>query len=230
MITAFIAGLITFFAPCTLPLLPGYLGVISGVVPSEVNFARRKIFFNGLFFVLGFSIVFVMLGFFAGVVGQFLGSYQDLLVKVGGVLIILFGLFMLGVFRFLPFLYSEKKIELGQVKTGSYFWALIIGATFGFAWTPCIGPLLGSVLLVSATSNTVFESVSVLVFYSLGLALPFLFLAAFFSYSVSVIKKLSKFLRWSSVLGGVFLIVIGLLLLFDGFYILSELTQKFYDF
>ena len=163
VISAFVAGLLMFLAPCTLPLVPAYLGFISGVSnddltgPETHRSARRKIFWNGFFFVLGFSIVFILFGVLASSFGRTLVQYRDVITKIGGVLIILFGLFMLGVFK-IRFLQIEKKLPLPKIfKPGNPISSFVVGAVYSVCWSPCIGPVLGSILLVASTTGTILE-------------------------------------------------------------------------
>lgn len=223
IIPTFIAGILTFLAPCTLPLVPAYLGFISGVDrdalanPEMAAQARRKIFFNGLAFIVGFSIVFIVFGTLAGLVGQSLVPFRLWLARIGGVFIILFGLFMLGVFK-LPFFQVEKRIPIPSWLTlGKPSSSVFIGGTFALGWTPCVGPILGSILLLAGTSGTALQGAFLLFIFSLGLAVPFLIIALTFSRATKFIDASSKYLTWVSSIGGVFLIILGGLLATDNF-------------
>jgi len=236
IISAFIAGLLTFLAPCTLPLVPAYLGFISGVStkdlddPAKAKAARRKIILNGLFFILGFSIVFILFGTLAGLVGQGLVPYRIWLTRLGGAFVILFGLFMLGAFR-LPFLQVDKKIKIPSFLTiGKPTSSLAIGSAFAFGWTPCVGPILGSILLLASTQATAFTGALLLTVFSIGLAIPFLLVAMGFSHATKYITKISKYLKWVSVIGGVFLILLGILLVTNNFSLLIQYGYQLFDF
>lgn len=218
IIPAFIAGILTFLAPCTLPLVPGYLGFISGVSaqdlqdPLKSKSARRKIFLNGLLFVIGFSFIFILLGSLLGLGGSALAQYRIWLSRIGGIFVILFGLFMIGVMR-LPFLNAEKNIgRIRALKPGNPASSLIFGATFAFGWTPCVGPILGSILTLAAASATVGQGAFLLSVFSLGLAAPFLIIAVGIGSASNYISKLSKYLNVISIIGGLFLIFLGILL------------------
>lgn len=243
IISAFIAGLLTFLAPCTLPLVPGYLGFISGVSakdlqdPLTVKSAKRKIFLNGLFFILGFSAVFIFFGTVAGFFGQILFGYRVWLSRIGGIFMILFGLFMLHPVRNplrlwrggsrlkrlisngvnvlkTPFLSKEIQIKTPALfQKGNPVNSFVLGATFGFGWTPCVGPILGSILTLAATSATALRGAFLLGVFSLGLAVPFLVIAAGFGSASARIAKLGKFFNIVSTIGGLFLIFLGILLL-----------------
>lgn len=228
VISSFVAGLLTFLAPCTLPLVPGYLGFISGVSPDDLkntekaHAARKKMVLNGVFFILGFTLIFVIFGTLAGLIGQGLAVYRIWLTRIGGIFVILFGLFMLGVLK-LPALQSDKRIKIPSFLTiGKPSSSLVIGGAFAFGWTPCVGPILGSILLLASTSTTAFQGGLLLLVFSLGLAVPFLLIAILYSKATQYIAKLSTYLKWVSVIGGVFLIVLGILLLIGRFGILLE--------
>ncbi len=221
IIPAFIAGILTFLAPCTLPLVPGYLGFISGVStqdlrdPLKLKSARRKIFLNGLLFVIGFSFVFILLGSLFGLGGSALAQYRLWLSRIGGIFVIFFGLFMTGVLR-LPILNVEKHISgIKALKPGNPASSLIFGATFAFGWTPCVGPILGSILTLATASATVGQGAFLLSVFSLGLAVPFLIIAAGIGSASNYISKLSKYLNIISIIGGLFLVFLGILLLIN---------------
>lgn len=223
IIPAFISGLVTFLAPCTLPLVPGYLGFISGTTfddlkdPDRSRPARFKIFINGLFFVAGFSLVFIGLGVLAGLIGVSLGRYQIWLARIGGIFVILFGLFMMNVFK-INFLSFERRFKLPSIfKPGKASNSMILGAAFGFGWTPCVGPILGSILLLASTSATVFEGAILLAIFSLGLALPFLILAVGIAQAALWIRRIGKYLNIISFVGGLFLVFLGILMLTNSF-------------
>jgi len=236
LIAAFIAGLITFLAPCTLPLVPAYIAFISGVStddlkdPARAKEARRKIFLNGVFFILGFSIVFIVFGTLAGIVGQSLTPFRIWLTRIGGVLVIFFGLFMLGIFK-LPFLQVDKRLKIPSfLKIGKPSSSLAIGSAFAFGWTPCVGPILGSILLLASTSTTALQGALLLTVFSAGLAVPFLLVAIGFSHATKYIEKISKYLKWVSIIGGVFLILLGFLLLTNNFSLLIQYGFQIFDF
>jgi cytochrome c-type biogenesis protein len=218
IIPAFIAGILTFLAPCTLPLVPGYLGFISGVStndlqdPRRSRSARRKIFLNGVLYVIGFSLVFIMLGSLFGLGGATLVKYRIWLSRIGGVFIIFFGLFMMGILK-LPFLNVEKHIGSAKaLKPGNPVSSLIFGATFAFGWTPCVGPILGAILTLAAASATVGQGAFLLSVFSLGLSVPFLVIAASIGSASSYLARASRYLNGISFIGGVFLIFLGILL------------------
>lgn len=233
---AFIAGLLTFLAPCTLPLVPAYLGFISGVSskdlenPETARQARRKIFLNGIFFILGFSLVFIAFGTLAGVLGQGLVPYRIWLTRIGGILVILFGLFMLGAFN-ISFLQVDRRLKMPSfLKVGKPSSSLAIGSAFAFGWTPCVGPILGSILLLASTEGSALTGALLLTVFSAGLAIPFLLVAFGFSHATQYINKISKYLKWTSIIGGVFLILLGILLLTNNFSLLIQYGFQIFGF
>ena len=233
---SFFAGLLTFLAPCTLPLVPAYLGFISGVDqdalknPETAKAARRKIFINGLSFIVGFSLIFIAFGVLAGFAGTALAPYRIWLARIGGVLVILFGLFMLGVFK-LKIFQTDKHIPIPKWLTlGKPSSSLFIGGTFALGWTPCVGPILGSILLLAGTGGTALTGGIMLTVFSIGLAIPFLIIAFAFSKATTYINKISKYLKAVSVIGGIFLIILGFLLATDNFGLTIQYGYELFDF
>jgi cytochrome c-type biogenesis protein len=222
ILPAFIAGLLTFLAPCTLPLIPGYIGFISGVSVKDIQDghlplqARKRIFLNGLVYVLGFSLVFIGLGVLFGLFGTALIDLRQWITNIGGILIIGFGLFMVGAYK-LPifrFFTSDKRFHIVERLTpGTPLSSFLFGATFAFGWTPCVGPILGTMLLLVSTKGNIVEGAMLLSVFSLGLGLPFLAVALGISHALEYIKKITPFLHAISIIGGIFLIMIGILLL-----------------
>jgi len=216
---AFVAGMFMFLAPCTLPVVPGYLAFIAGIPlsalqnPAAKRGARMVVFKNALAFVFGFSVVFILLGASAGLLGIFIGPWRYVLAKFGGVVLILFGITMLGVLR-VPVLSGERHmrlpwfLELGRLSSSA-----LIGVLFALGWSPCIGPILGTVLLIASNSATVYYGALLLAVFSLGLAVPFLLTALIVTESTVFLSRISGFTKWLSVFGGVGLIVGGILML-----------------
>lgn len=234
-ISVFFAGLLMFLAPCTLPLVPAYLAFISGVKvdafqdPETRDAARRAVIVNGIAFVIGFSVIFVLFGLFAGLLGAGIGQFRTILSQVGGVFIILFGLMMLNVIHLAP-LTKERRITLPPfLKPGNPVSAFGIGAIFALGWTPCVGPVLASVLLLASTSTTALEGGILLGVFSLGLAVPFLLTAFLYARASSFISRISTFTKWISYIGGVFLILLGILLLTGNFGFTVEYGYKLFD-
>lgn len=226
IIPAFIAGLLTFLAPCTLPLVPGFLAFISGVSakdlddPNKKAAAKKTILFNAFMYVLGFSIIFILLGSIFGGAGSLLGQHRLVLAKVGGVFVIFFGLYLMNFFN-LPglrkiflFLYKEHHFNLASKLTpGKPSSSFIFGATFAFGWTPCVGPILGSLLVLATDSGTFLQGAFLLAVFSIGLAVPFMLLALGLGKAAQYISKISKYLSIISFIGGAFLVFLGYLIL-----------------
>ncbi len=239
IIPAFVAGLITFFAPCTFPLVPAYIGFISGI--SIQNHGklilsgrdRLSILINGSLFVIGFSTIFILLGTAFGWGGVIFATHRIWLSRIGGIIVILFGLNMLKVlnFSYLKIMSSERRLNLTKyLKPGNPLSSLLFGATFAFGWSPCVGPLLGTILLLATTSKTVVAGGFLLFVFSLGLAVPFLLLAAGLDYGLKYIPKIKRVLAFVSILGGIMLVVIGLFLLFDRFNLWILYFYKSFNF
>lgn len=211
---AFLAGLLMFLAPCTLPLVPGYLAFIAGVPESQVaktgsKEARRRVMRNALAFVLGFSLVFIVLGLFAGSIGSLLLPWRDVVSRIGGAVLVVFGLTMLGVLK-LPVLMNEKRIKIPHFITiGRPESSFLIGALFALGWTPCIGPILGTVLLFASTSTTATGGALLLCVFSIGLALPFLATAYLIGSAGHFFQKLQGAVSLLSKIAGGILVVFG---------------------
>jgi len=214
---AFLAGIMSFLSPCVLPLLPSYVSFITGVSFEDLTTGsdRRKIRYltitNSLAFILGFSTVFIALGASSSAVGKFMFEYQEWIRIGGGILIIVFGLFVAGFLK-MDFLMRDKKVHLSG-KPAGYVGTFLVGMTFAAGWTPCIGPILGTILLYASSQGSAFYGFKLLAVYSLGLALPFfissLAINSFLSYS----KKLMRYMRVIMIISGLLLILFGILLL-----------------
>ncbi len=227
---AFIAGLLSFLSPCVLPLVPAYLSYMSGVSVEDLQEsssaeALKKTGLKSVLFVLGFSLIFIAMGATAASIGQFLSTQAVLLMKIAGVIVIIFGLHMTGLFR-IKALYSEHRFH-SKLKTVSYAGSFLIGVMFAFGWTPCVGPVLAGILALAANSETVMRGVGLLAVYSLGLGLPFL-LAGFAT--STVLKALGRFrrhFRKVEIASGVLMILVGVVILTGNLSTISGLFEKF---
>ena len=240
-IPAFIAGVLMFLAPCTLPLVPGYLAFISGVSAHDANknketalYVRKKILWNALFYVLGFSLVFILLGTFLSALGRLgLGSYRIYLEKVSGGLIIILGLYMTHLFDlpFFRFLGRDRHFTFIQkLAPGKPLSSFLFGATFALGWSPCVGPILGSILLLASTSGTILEGTFLLAIFSLGLAIPFFLVALGIGQATRVIRQMSKYLSAFSVIGGVCITILGFLVLTGNMGVWTEIFYRVFSF
>ena len=213
---AFLAGLVSFLSPCVLPLVPPYLCYMTGVTLDQLTgeaderVARLRVMMSALAFVLGFSTVFVTLGAAASVVGRFVASYSGPLAVVGGVIIIVMGLHFLGVFR-IPLLQRQARIDVdSQAGPGGSY---LMGLAFGFGWTPCIGPVLGAILFVAGSEETVFQGALLLAIYSLGLGLPFLIAGLFAGPFIHFMRRFRGHLATVERVMGGLLVVTGVLIM-----------------
>jgi cytochrome c-type biogenesis protein len=207
---AFVAGLLSFLSPCVLPLVPSYVGFLTGMTLPEMTGRRRVALLHALLFVAGFSLVFVLLGASATALGGALKYYQAWIARVGGVLVILFGLVCLGVVK-AGFLDQDRRLQL-QHKPVGYLGSALVGVAFGAGWTPCIGPVLGAILSLAATSDSVSRGMLLLGVYSAGLAVPFLLAAVAVESFLEWFQRFRRFLPWVMRVSGVLLILVGLLM------------------
>lgn len=212
---AFVAGIASFLSPCVLPLVPGYISMLSGASIEELKSDAsgdlfQRVFRNSLAFVAGFSVVFVMLGASATWVGQFLRAHQSVFNMIAGALIIVFGLHLTGLVK-IPLLYREARLDAGKPKRG-LGGAFLVGFAFAFGWTPCIGPILAAILAIAAQRETVLQGMFLLAVYSLGLAIPFLLTSLGLSSFLKFYKGFRKHLQAVEVASGVLLIFLGALM------------------
>lgn len=217
--SAFLAGLISFLSPCVLPLVPAYLSFLAGVSLDQIRTsgggsARRRAVGAAAVFVLGFSVVFVLMGASATLLGQWLAAQAFWLGKVAGAALILLGLHLAGIVR-LPFLLYEKRL---QVRSGGMpvLGVFLIGAAFAFGWSPCVGPLLAGILALAGSRETVTQGMVLLAVYSAGLGLPFILAALAVESFLELLQRFRKFLRWVEMAAGVLLILIGSVMLTGG--------------
>jgi len=223
-LVAFAAGVLSFLSPCVLPLVPSYLGFITGMTLEEMGGRRRIAMTHALLFVLGFGLIFVILGASATALGSALKYYQVWLQRVGGVLIILFGLYALGVFKF-AFLQQEQRVHLDRKPLG-YLGSVLVGMAFAAGWTPCIGPILGGILGMAATQGDVGRGMALLGTYSAGLAVPFLVAAWAMESFLDWFQRFRKYLPWVMRASGVLLIFVGLLMVTGEFTRLAGWLQS----
>jgi cytochrome c-type biogenesis protein len=221
---AFFAGLLSFFSPCVFPLIPAYFTFITGFSLEELTEGRnadirKKVFLSTVFFVLGFSLVFISMGASASYLGGLMVTYKNWIRIIGGVLIIILGIHLTGVIR-IRSLDFEKRITI-EKKPLHFLGTLIIGMAFGAGWSPCIGPLLGSILIIAGSQGTVRHGVVLLGIYSAGLALPFILVSIFINFLLRFIGKASKVLKYVHVVAGLVLIILGLILVSNKLYVFS---------
>tara|TARA_Y100000816_G_C25978371_1_gene510753 strand:- start:196 stop:909 length:714 start_codon:yes stop_codon:yes gene_type:complete len=221
---AFAAGFISFLSPCVLPLIPGYISYISGQNLEEIIKKKQKILTKTIIFSLGFSLVFISFGATASYLGSFLINYSDMLRVTAGVIIIIFSLQILGILK-LNILNKEKRFYTKNYSSNLFF-PFLVGAAFAFGWTPCIGPVLGSILTLAAVETSIVQGIILLSFYSLGLAIPFILSGYGITKFLSISKNLKSKMRMISLIGGSILLLTGILILTNvlqiiGFYLLE---------
>jgi cytochrome c-type biogenesis protein len=220
IVTAFVFGLLSFVSPCVLPIVPGYISFISGFTLEEMKdgssrkAAMRSIVLNSLFFIMGFAVVFILMGATATSVGKILNENLELVSKIAGVLIVIFGLHMAGVFK-VNFLNYEKRFHLQDKKFG-VVGSFLIGTAFAFGWTPCIGPVLAGILLVAAQQETVVKGMILLASYSLGLGIPFFLTGISINLFFGFFNRIKKYFHAIEIIGGGMLVVLGVLI-FTGY-------------
>jgi len=225
LFVAFAAGLLSFLSPCVLPLVPSYIGFLTGMSLPEMSDRRRAALGHAVLFVLGFSLVFVLLGASATALGRALNYYQQWLQRIGGVLIIAFGLVCLGVVR-ARFLTEERRLHVEHKPVG-YLGSALVGMAFGAGWTPCIGPVLGAILGLAATTQDLSRGMLLLAAYSAGLAVPFLIAAAALDSFLRWFQGFRRYLPWVMRVSGAMLIFVGVLMVTGEFTRLAGWLQAF---
>jgi cytochrome c-type biogenesis protein len=231
MITAFIAGIISFISPCVLPIVPGYISFVSGVSLQELKGQvevddkekrrlRRQVVTNSFFFVLGFSLVFIVMGASATYIGQWFAENRVLLARIAGAVIVVFGLHMMGLTP-IKWLNYEKRFHANRKPLG-LLGSFFIGLAFAFGWSPCIGPILAGVLAMAATQETVGQGVALLGVYSLGLGLPFIATSLAVNRFLNVFSHVKKHMRTVEIVAGVLLVAVGVLVATDQLQALSR--------
>jgi cytochrome c-type biogenesis protein len=233
LLAAFAAGFLSFVSPCVLPLIPGYISFVSGVSLEEMRGnaapapapARLQVFVTSLAFVIGFSLVFVALGASATAIGKFMFARLPLFSKIAGAVLIVFGLHTMGVFR-LAFLDTEKRVH-SQRKPAGPFGAVLVGIAFAFGWTPCIGPILGGILAIAGSKNSVGEGVVLLAVYSLGLGIPFLLTSLAINQFFGAAKRIRRHYHAIELTSGALLIVIGVLIISGQLTIITRALQPY---
>ena len=222
-LVAFVGGLLSFLSPCVLPLVPSYLGFVTGFTIDEMTDRRRMAMVHATLFVLGFSLVFILLGASATALGRALNHYQEWVTRIGGVLILFFGLYLLGVIK-LGFLGQEQRNHLDRKPVG-YLGSVLVGIAFGAGWTPCIGPILGGILTLAASQGDFQQGMVLLGWYSLGLAVPFLAAAWAVESFLNVFQRYRKHMVWVQRISGALLLLVGLLMISGQFTRLATWLQ-----
>jgi cytochrome c-type biogenesis protein len=222
-LAAFVAGLLSFLSPCVLPLVPGYVSLISGASVEELQSQQRRVLgtvmLHSITFVLGFSVVFIALGAVATSVGQLANEYHSLLSKIAGIVVIVFGLHLTGLLK-IKALYADKRMH--EVKGGSSaVGSFVVGFAFAFGWTPCIGPILATILVLAGAQQTVLKGIILLAVYSMGLAVPFLLTSLGVDRFLAFYGRFRRHLHTVEVCSGILLIAIGVLIFLNNLKLLS---------
>lgn len=218
------AGALTFISPCVLPLIPAFISFITGASIEDLRdnkTSMKRTFFKTLVFVLGFSSVFIILGLSAGWIGNFLGGQKDWLRYIGGAAVIIFGLHMMGLFR-IKFLYRQASAS-GKIKSGAtWIGTFFVGAAFALGWTPCVGPILSSILILASTQESASSGFWLLAVYSVGLGLPFIITSLFINWFLRFFNFIKKYYGIIEIISGILLTGVGVLIITDGF---NKITQ-----
>ena len=222
---SFAAGLLSFLSPCVLPLIPSYVTFVTGLSLEDVKLARRVALIHSLLFVLGFSLIFLALGATATTLGRLLGYNREWVGRIGGVLVIVLGLYLLGVFNVGLFA-RERRFHVANKPLG-YLGTVFVGMAFAAGWTPCIGPILGAVLTYTASSADLNRGLILLAAYSLGLAVPFILAALMVERFVALFQRYRGAMVWTSRISGALLICVGVLMLTDTMRLLSQWLNGF---
>lgn len=228
---AFTAGFLSFVSPCVLPLVPSYVSYITGLSLEQLTDpeGRKQVRWvtikNSLLFILGFSLVFIAFGASATAIGQVLFTYQEILRKIGGILIILFGLYLVGVLK-IPALMTYRQYQFQNRPSGA-LGSVLIGVAFAAGWTPCVGPILGTILLYASTTQSMTDGIMLLSVYSIGLGLPLLVTALGVNAFLTSFKKLKSYLWVVSLISGIFLIVVGVMIFTNSLRILAAWLTRY---
>ena len=223
LVLAFTTGLLSFLSPCVLPLIPSYLTFVTGVGFEDLSRKRRSSLVHALLFVAGFTLIFIALGASATVLGRLLLQYRVWITRFGGALVVLFGLYLLGVVRVAAF-DRERRMHLANKPVG-YLGTMLVGITFGAGWTPCLGPILGAILTYTAATADLSRGLPLLLAYSMGLALPFLVAAVAVERFMETVTRIRPHLTRVSQVSGALLIIVGLLMMFDYFTVMATYLQ-----
>jgi cytochrome c-type biogenesis protein len=227
VLIAVTAGILSFLSPCVLPIVPSYLSFVTGMTVEDLQEStdRRAVMVHASLFVAGFSAIFILLGAGASFLGVFFAANREWIARIGGVLIIVLGLHLMGVFRILPLL-RERRLHLSD-KPAGHLGTLAVGAAFGAGWTPCIGPVLGAILTLAGTSDTIWTGMGLLAAYSAGLAIPFLLAALAFDKFLNTFRRFRRFIPVLEKASGLLLVILGLLLVTGSFTILTGFLTRF---
>lgn len=225
---ALVAGIFSFLSPCVLSLVPAYVGYLSGrAAGGEVNGSQRlTTFLHGVFFVLGFSAVFILFNIIGFGIGRVLYDVQVWLGRIGGFVIIIFGLHMIGVFR-IPLLEYDTRVQQMPDRKMGFLASTLLGVFFVAGWSPCVGPVLGAIMTLAATGNSLPNAVGLGIAYSAGLGIPFLLAALGVTWVTTILRKYSQIMRWTEIIMGGLLVIVGVLMMFGQFSLFASFFNNF---
>ena len=232
VLASFFAGVIAFLSPCILPLMPGYLSIVTNLSYEELSDTRdlprfSKVLLPSVVFILGFSTVFISLGVFSSQLGGLISANKTFLLRIAGIFIILFGIVVMEVVK-VPLLEKERRIPLQQ-EGGNLLGAYILGLAFGLGWTPCVGPILGSILLYASTVEETLNAVGLLAVYSLGIGIPFIIVGLAFNSALRSFKSFRRYYPYDKYAVGSGLIIIGIMMFLNEIHYLNIYGQKIFD-
>jgi cytochrome c-type biogenesis protein len=224
-IVAFSGGILSFFSPCVLPLVPAYIANLAGITAIDTK-GKKNIwptFLHSIFFVIGFSLIFIFLGASVGLIGTAVTANAVLLRWISGILVIVFGIYLIAALK-VPWLNYEKRVHVSGARSPGYLRSLILGAAFALGWTPCVGPILGTILALAWNSQQVWHGAGLLTVYSLGMGIPFLLIGLLWGFVMPLWKSINRHLGIISIVSGILLIIVGILILTNN---MSKLMQLF---
>ena len=215
IVLAFSAGLLSFLSPCVLPLVPAYVSYLTGTAINDLSRGRAKLYtlYKAIGFTLGFSIIFIVMGLSITTLGKYFDKYQDYIRIFGGLLVIVFGLHLSGLVKIKYFYYEKRLTEPGKLGSGTS--SILLGMAFATGWTPCIGPILASILIYAGSMSTIYKGVLLLIAYSIGLALPFIFTALAIESFSKYFRRISRYMPLISAISGILVVGVGVIILFD---------------
>ena len=230
ILASLLAGILTFISPCILPLIPAYITLVTGLSIEELDNRKNllSVFLSSICFVSGFTTVFVFLGLSVTIIGQFFLNHMDILRIVGGIIIIIFGLHLIGIFK-IKLLYKQFSWMDKIKRTSNSFTIYLIGCAFAFSWTPCVDPILASILVMAVTQGTIAKGTILLLIYSLGLAIPFILTALFINRFFIIFNTLKKYYRIIEIISGTLLIIMGILIISGGFNKITIYMTKLFN-
>jgi len=233
LFSAFLGGFLAFISPCILPLIPVYISLMSSRAiykSKHIKISDRfYLLVNSIFFVLGFSLVFIALGTTATIIGRALEEYSGIVSRIGGIVLVIFGLQYIGIFK-IPFLNVEKRFNIPASLKSGYLGSFVIGVIFSFGWIPCVGMILSGILLLASQLDTLIQGILLLSFFSLGLGLPFIISGIFISFFSSLLKKINRHMNIISIISGIFLIVLGVIFVTNSMGLIIRFLSRYLPF